>query len=142
MQQRCEGEFWTVNRDISRVFGLNFIESEKGGGLSKRPNTIRLGGSTSGGGGNSGYQAVNLALHFGASRVILLGYDMQFSGKRKHWHPDHGGKMHNPDQRLMDGWVRRFAELAKEATATIINCTRETALTCFPRQALETALGE
>lgn len=125
------------------MYGLNFIESEKGGGVSKRPNTIRQGGSTSGGGGNSGFQALSLALHFGAARVILLGYDMQFTGGRMHWHPDHkrSDKMHNPDQRLMNGWVVRFAELAKQTKAEIINCTRETALTCFPRQALATALG-
>ena len=28
-------------------------------------------------GSNSGYQAINLAVHFGAKRIILLGYDMQ-----------------------------------------------------------------
>lgn len=28
-------------------------------------------------GANSGYQAINLAVHFGAKRIILLGYDMQ-----------------------------------------------------------------
>ena len=28
-------------------------------------------------GRNSGYQAINLAAHFGATRILLLGYDMQ-----------------------------------------------------------------
>jgi hypothetical protein len=56
-----EGDFelWTSSKPAADVFGLNFINSEPGGGISTRAGTIRQGG-------NSGFQAVSLALHFGA----------------------------------------------------------------------------
>lgn len=40
-------------------------------------------------GPDSGSMAMNLAYHFGASRIVLLGFDMGFSGGESHWHPDH-----------------------------------------------------
>lgn len=40
-------------------------------------------------GPDSGSMAMNLAHHFGASRIVLLGFDMQFTGGESHWHPDH-----------------------------------------------------
>lgn len=38
---------------------------------------------------DSGYQSINLALHLGCSRVVLLGYDMGFVDGQSHWHEDH-----------------------------------------------------
>lgn len=37
-------------------------------------------------GNNSGYAAINLAIHLGAKRIILLGYDMGNNGKSSHFH--------------------------------------------------------
>lgn len=37
-------------------------------------------------GNNSGYAAINLAIHLGAKRIILLGYDMGNDGKVSHFH--------------------------------------------------------
>lgn len=37
-------------------------------------------------GNNSGYAAINLALHLGAKRIVLLGYDMGNSGNTSHFH--------------------------------------------------------
>ena len=132
----CEGaEFWTCNREASRIYDLHFIDSEAGGGFSKRPGTIRQGG-------NSGFQALALALHFGAARVVLLGYDMQHGpGKQKHWHADHGGKLHNPQPANLRAWPIAFAQLARQTQTPIVNATRETALQCFPRIDLADALA-
>lgn len=126
-------ELWTSSKPAADVFDLNFINSEPGGGYSSRPGTIRQGG-------NSGFQAVSLALYFGAARVVLLGFDMQMTGGRTHWHGDHRGKLGNPVDARMKFWLERFGELAKQAPAPIINATRETALTCFPRIDLKAAL--
>lgn len=125
-------ELWTTSREAARVYRLNFIRGEAGGGISNSPNTIRLGG-------NSGFQALALALHFGASRVVLLGYDMQLTGGRSHWHGNHP-KLGNPRRDRMPEWRARFAQIAAESRVPIINATRDTALTCFPCTDLETAL--
>jgi len=128
-----EFELWTSHPEAARVYRLNFIRSEPGGGLSKTPGTIRQGG-------NSGFQAVALALHFGAARVILLGYDMQFTNGRSHWHGDHSVKLGNPVPERMRFWHEQFRALGRETTVPIVNATRETALRCFPRVTLAEAL--
>lgn len=127
-------ECWCVSREAARVYGLNFIPAEAGGGISRKPGTVRHGG-------NSGFVAVSLALHFGAARVVLLGYDMQADGRRLHWHADHVG-MSNPMAERMRDWVRRFGDLAREVEVPIVNASRQTALRCFPRVALHEGLAE
>lgn len=87
-------------------------------------------------GGNSGYQALNLAVLLGASRIILLGYDMRGS----HWHGDHPKRLANPKESDFAAWRARFAttlpDLAR-AGVEVLNCSRDTALECFARARLE-----
>jgi len=40
-------------------------------------------------GKNSGHGAIQLAVHLGASRIYLAGFDMGFKGSRTHWHAGH-----------------------------------------------------
>lgn len=127
-------ELWTTSREAARVYRLNFIRGEAGGGISTSPNTIRLGG-------NSGFQALGLALHFGAARIVLLGYDLALTGGRSHWHGNHP-RLGNPQRSRMGEWCARFAQLAAHARVPILNATRETALTCFPRMSLDAALAD
>jgi len=89
---------------------------------------------------NSGAGAIAAAVQAGASRVMLLGYDCQKTGGRAHWHGDHPEGLGNAGS--MDKWPRQFQRLADTLRGVeILNCSRETALTCFPRADLETALG-
>lgn len=132
VRQVCSGEFWTINQNAAKVEGLNLVVGERGAGVSRCPNTVMEGG-------NSGYQAVGLALLFGASRVVLLGYDMQFTGGKKHWHRDHAKS--NPTPSAMKNWLGNFNLLASQSPAPIINCSRATALACFPRMGLHEALN-
>lgn len=94
-------------------------------------------------GGNSGYQAINLAFLFGATRIILLGFDMKKDGEKVHFfgnHPYHKRKNEGPNEGTMRRWVHNFASLAadlKQEGVEVINATRSTALDCFPKQALE-----
>ena len=53
------------------------------------------------GGGNSGFAAINMALHLGARRIVLMGFDFSADrDRRTHWHggyrwnSDHIGKVH------------------------------------------------
>lgn len=115
-------------------YGAYWMQCGREPGFHKSPDTIN-------GGGNSGYQAVHLAATFGAARIILLGFDMQRTGGKHHWHGKHEG-------RLVNGvgfpfWIRNFGPLAKDLAARgieVVNCTRETALECFPRMPIEQAL--
>lgn len=91
---------------------------------------------------NSGVGAISLAAHFGAGRIILLGYDCQKTGGKAHWHGNHPVGLGNAGS--ISTWPGMFEKLKKDLTGTveIINSTRETALNMFERKPLVEALGE
>lgn len=95
-------------------------------------------------GGNSGYQAINLAYLLGYKYMILLGYDLRLNGKSAHWHQDHNfpGST-NPVTATFEGWMRDFRHLADEIKhkgIEVLNATRDTNLACFSQVRLENAL--
>lgn len=131
---RFAGEMWTVSDQAAKRYGLYWIHHSQNPGLSKDPNTIN-------GGGNSGYQAISLAAMFGASRIVLLGYDMQMTDGKHHWHGKHEGGLPNGTNFVT--WMSRMRKLAEDLAAAgieTINCTRKTALRHFPRAKLEDTL--
>lgn len=108
--------------------------------IDRRYSVTRLHAPTFEGYGNSGAACVSLAVDAGARRVILLGYDCQATGGKKHWHGDHPRTLGNAA--AMPKWLSKFEKLARDkAGHEIINCTRETALTCWPRMPLTEALA-
>lgn len=88
-------------------------------------------------GSNSGFQALCIALLMGASRVILLGYDMKPKDGVSHWFGEHPeGKQ--CDTRYTD-WLGEFPALKKFADMRgqeIINCSPYTDLKCFQMEDL------
>jgi len=86
-------------------------------------------------GGNSGYQAIHLAVHYGATRIVLLGYDMKDGrNRRRHWFGAHPGRLDSRGN--YTGWLRAFDKLAgvlKARNVEVINCTADTALRSFRR---------
>jgi hypothetical protein len=87
--------------------------------------------------GNSGANAISLAIEAGASKVILLGYDCQKTNGLSHWHGDHPKALSNARSIAM--WPQKFqrvADYAKKRGVSILNCSRATALKCFERGSL------
>jgi hypothetical protein len=120
------GQKYTWSQEAAKKFGLTHVLSR---------NDIGLGLDAIHTGGNSGYQAVNLAFIMGAKKIILLGFDMQRTGGKMHFHGDHK-EMNNPNDGLFRQWVQNFNLMAVDLDAAgveVLNATRETALTCFPR---------
>lgn len=96
-------------------------------------------------GGNSGYQAINLAFLEGATTIILLGYDMQHTGGKRHWHEDHPAPLGNFSPGMPELCRRKFPALASDLASRgvrVINASRETALTCFERIPLPDVLRQ
>lgn len=90
---------------------------------------------------NTGAKAIEMAIDFGASKVILLGFDCTLS-KGIHWHGPHQ-RTSNPDDNIVVEWHAHFktiAEYAKSKAVPIINCSRDTAIECFERAELEDVL--
>lgn len=93
--------------------------------------------------GNSGACAIALAIACGAREVILIGFDCQVSEGRTHHHGDHPATLRNCD--TIAKWPLQFARAAswaQKCRATVLNATRETALTCFDRVSLYEALAQ
>ncbi len=92
--------------------------------------------------GNSGAAAMYLAAHRGAKRIVMLGYDCQHTGGQAHWHGNHPGKLGNAGS--VGKWPEKFKMLAdalNKRGVEVFNASRQTALTCFQRIDLDTALG-
>lgn len=98
-------------------------------GLEHHPGALKNGR-------NSGYQAINLAVHYGAAKIVLLGYDMQPSGGKSHFFGEHPNRQQSPYAQFRLRFTGLVKPLAKLQIA-ILNCTRRTALNCFPKAALE-----
>ena len=89
--------------------------------------------------GNSGIGAISLAIYGGAKKVILIGYDCSITNNKTHWHGNHVAGLDNA--RRINEWPKLFSNFAANVTTPIINSTRTTALTAFPKLSLEEALS-
>ncbi len=101
-------------------------------GLELDPTGLRTGR-------NSGYQAINLAVHLGARQIILLGYDLQPDGRQDHWFGQHPWKL-----RPCYGWEPLFETLVAPLAAagvSVLNASRRTLLTCWPHMSIDEALA-
>jgi len=128
----ADAEWWSLHTEVTGrkitqdkqahpiPDGLEVWHSVSKPGLSDEYGVIHRGG-------NSGYQAINVAHLMGATTIVLLGYDMQgnthFFGK----HP-------RTLRQCTD--YSRFADAFKSIQANVINCSRSTSLH-FPRVSLE-----
>jgi hypothetical protein len=94
--------------------------------------------------GNSGMSAINLAYHFGATTIVLLGFDMHQSEQGdSNYHNEHVEmklqKKPN-DQRIYDRYLTKTKTIAKDAKALgikIINATPGSSIKDFPIMTLE-----
>lgn len=94
-----------------------------------------------GNGGNSGFHAVNLAVQFGARRIVLIGFDLTLAGG-VHWHADHAHK--NPDAPALARWASILDSQAGRLSALgveVINTSPISALTAYPVALLDDALN-
>lgn len=99
--------------------------------------------NTVGWGGNSGFQALNLAVQFGCSKIILIGYDMT-TVNGLHWHGRHPQGMNNPTEQNVKRWRRAVDAAADDLEPLgieVINCSRLSALTRYPKMTLQEALA-
>lgn len=123
----CRGQWWTGSQAGAQRWQLNLVKTTGQPGLGD--DRVHLNG-------NSGFQAVNLAVLFGARKVVLLGFDMK-RGKdgKQHWFGEHPAPL--VQVCLFDEWIRKAGPMAEAAAAMgvdIVNCTPGSALTAF-RQA-------
>jgi len=96
-----------------------------------------------GDGGNSGFQAVNVAAQFGGTRIALVGFDMSLE-RGFHFHGRHKGPLNNPREAHLGRWRRAFAQAApvyEAAGVEIVNTSEHSRLDAFPKMTLEAFLS-
>lgn len=119
---------------VARLYQLRLVQGLFKDGFSYDPTAIHYGG-------NSGFQAVNLAILFGATRIVLIGFDMRIVDDKRHFFGDHPHPLRNAGP--LGQWARRFKHAAKTLPSTIqiVNATPGSAITCFPMVDLEAEMS-
>ncbi len=101
-------------------------------GLELDPSGLRTGK-------NSGYQAINLAVHLGAARIVLLGFDLKPNAKGL----DHffGPRVTKPPYADCLPLFETLVDPLRAAGVSIVNASRVTKITCFDRASIAEALA-
>lgn len=140
-----KAELWSVhelpNVDktplIKAIPRMKLIAGRVHKGFSADPAVIHYGE-------NSGFQAVNLALLFGASKVLLVGFNMQLVKGVRHFFGDHPWPAVNTESYGYDRFLQHF-DAAKDTVppgVEIVNCTPNSRLTCFRPSTLKLELPQ
>ena len=78
-----------------------------------------------------GYQAINLAVNFGATKIILLGFDCKIKGGVSHWFGHHPSRSNHDFKQ----WAPSFNNLVpdlEERGVKVFNCCEDSAIDAFP----------
>lgn len=128
-----EGEKWTVSHEAHVEHGINYIAPKSQMAWSDNPAFVATGG-------NSGFQALNLAVLQGAERVILLGYDYGYDERtqNKHWWED----KHPRDSRYSNyaNWIKYMIKAEPLIPVPVLNASPQSAIPCFPKVDLRDVL--
>lgn len=151
----CDRSWWIANDGVPDFRGLKFSPSPIVCSVYSDVTKVRLkaraailtdevgtiGCGLRSGGGHSGFQAINLAVQFGAKRILLVGFDMTLANGA-HWTDDYRGVAPPDANRVeswrvaMDGCAAQFRDLGIE----VVNCATASALTAYPKVPLNEAL--
>lgn len=146
----CDAKWWDWHKGVpdftglkiayddgaAKRYGLHRIDLIEGG---NRDSSISLAPGLLGRGGNSGFQAFNLLLQFGARKIALLGID--FCGRR--WHGAHPNGHQGQSERTLSTWRETFdaaAPMAATLGADVINLSEQSALRAYAKMSADDML--
>jgi hypothetical protein len=137
---------WTTSRQAADKFPINWMKERHGEGLCEQPDVIHHGHG-------SGFSLVSMAHKAGASRIVLLGYDMKYSADYdgqsrrvgsgpRHFFGEYPQSMqHWPSVHVKGGvhieMCRLYRTVADQGLVEVINATPGSALDCFQRANIE-----
>jgi hypothetical protein len=140
----CDHSWWRYYTGAPTFTGLKYTLEAPYPGVVQLQNTgkagLELDPSGLRTGHNSGYQAINLAVHLGATRIVLLGFDCWAAPDgRQNWFTTKRPHLNSPYPVFLQSFGT-IVEPLKAAGVAVINCSRTTLLRAFPQQALEEVL--
>lgn len=129
--------WWEKNRGLRGFKGLRVSQSDaarksygvKQVNLRRVDQIVTSPKGTIGYGGNSGFQALNLAVQFGAKAIVLVGFDMRVD-HGVHWHGRHE-QMNNPTEDSVSRWARILDGVAgqlQKLGVSVVNASAVSAL--------------
>ena len=148
----CDGAFWVRYAESLAFPGLKVSQTTKNlPGVEK----VRLQASTRrmlfdqfgeiGAGGNSGFQALNLAIQWGATRILLIGFDMH-DNSGIHWYGRNNWQSgNNPSESNFRRWRAAFqaaVPVLEGLGVEVINASPLSDLKAFPRRSVTDTLKE
>lgn len=150
----CDGKWWEKNNGVPAFQGIKVSQDKRACRLFSDVNYVQLVNrseelitdrpgciaSGSRAGGNSGFQALNLTVQFGAKRILLVGFDMH----GEHWHGRHPSGLNNPSPQNFQDWRLAFDRAAPSFAAVgvdVINCSPVSVLQGFRKMDLGEALA-
>lgn len=150
----CDGPWWRHVRGLPKFAGLKLcydaaacdeFRLRKVEIPDKQSNRL-LSGKTGvvGAAGNSGFQALNLAVQFGANRILLIGFDVHGRGG-EHWYGrNNWGFANNPTEDNYRRWRAAFEAAAEDLAARgieVVNASPLSDLRKFRRMSVEQTLA-
>lgn len=124
-----DGNWWNHHKDAMNFAGRKFC-----GTHYKQLERLIPDGSF-GGGTNSGLQGMRAAQIMGATKILLLGFDMRGT----HYFGKHPEPLRNTTANRFKVHIHQFS---KWKGCLAINCTPNSALTRFPFMDIREALGD
>lgn len=133
---RLPGLKYAFQIEAEGIEGVTVLQRTGYDGLEMHPRGLRSGG-------HSGYAAINLAVHLGARRIILLGYDLSPSATGQHHFNggDHPDGSHLPSYDVHRDVYDTLVQPLKDLNITILNASRVSMIMAFTRVPLYEALG-
>jgi len=128
------GERWTTHEgrtpdevnykgDLPAEWGIRLVKGREADTFSTDPTVIHYGG-------NSGFQAINLAILKGATRIVLVGFDMRRVDGQAHFFGDHPNGLCNTAN--YEKFAKRIAAAAPSCPVPVVNATPGSGLKCWP----------
>lgn len=112
---------------------VHIVKGRESWGLSRDPGVLVTGR-------NSGFQALNMAILAGASRILLLGFDGAPVDGRSHWHGGHQRPTPDAAYPLYVEAMRKAKRDIDQLGVEVINCSMTSAIRTFPRMRIEDAI--
>lgn len=122
---------------LNREYNDNITVLRKGNkfGLEEKPDALAHGN-------NSGYAAINLAYHLGASKIVLLGFDMVTTEHESHFHDGYPTRK-TKNSTYETQFIPAFPHIAgalKNKKIKVYNANPRSLLDCFPKITIDQAL--
>lgn len=133
------GKKYVCDQRTAQKYGLTWLEYDYKLPWSTKAGVIATGSGNGTTGGNSGFQAMNLAALHGATEIILIGYDCGHKkGSHEHfWHD----KIKREHRETNYNWlIKGYHNALPHIKIPVYNASRFSYLTAFPRVNLHDVL--